>query len=210
MLVSRADATFEVGQAIAHKCDRGLPVNFQRLRPSGGLLMAKRDEPVVVDERDDLFRRFYEGLHKKLTADPSLEQRTWVRKRNRYETSSHGTWLNFIVLEGNCRVQIYLERKGDPSCREIFDELLASRVKIEASSRRPLEWKGDDLSKQPTIVMQVDRDELGDEAQWEEVQAAMIAAMIRFDAAMAPYLDRYCTGGVVDLSHNRNAQREAR
>lgn len=170
--------------------------------------MAKRERKTVVNGRSELRQRFVQELRAKVLTASSLQHHSWRKpKGNRCEACKRRIWMNFIAYEGDCRVQVYLERTSETESREIYQDLLKKRAEIEAKCGT-LRWKGDDPRHLPTIEMPVTPDEVLDEAQWDAIQRAMIAAMIRFDAALAPYLDRYRAGGVVDLSRNANTQQE--
>ncbi len=173
--------------------------------------MPHQENETAVEVRRELRDRFTEELRAKVLMVTGLKHHSWrKRKGNRCEASKLGIWMNFIAYEGNCRVQVYLGRKPEVESRAIYQELLAKQNEIEANCCRKLRWKGDDPRHFPTIEMPVKPDEVLDELKWSKIQSAMIAAMIRFDAALAPYLNVHRAGGAVNLSRKTDARRESR
>lgn len=139
---------------------------------------------------------FWDGLAQKLKTVPSLSQHSWRYNNDRYETQTRGIFLIFIVGGSGIRLQLYLgpNNESNSKRRAIYDELAAHRSEIQGRCQAPLQWNGDDLANSINIVQPIDVGAFDDESNWDALQIAMIDAMVRFDAAFAPYLDRYRRG----------------
>lgn len=150
--------------------------------------MASRD-----GRKHEVYGRFFEELDGTLQTTSSLQGRNWHRKNsNRYESNADGFWLNFVVGPEHCRVQLYIEQKSVEKSWEIYREVRNHKDQIAENCVEPINWSpGRRSKKYPTIELTVKPDAIDDETQWDAIQAALIDAMIRFDAAMAPYLDGY-------------------
>lgn len=169
--------------------------------------MANRD-----GRKHEFYGRFFEDLDSTLQTTSSLQGRNWHRKNsNRYESNADGFWLNFVVGQEHCRVQLYIEQKSVEKSWEIYREVRNHKDEIAKNCGEPIDWTpGKRSKKYPTIEVPVKPDAIDDETQWDAIQSAMIAVMVRFDAALADYLQPYRASGAVDLSRKTDARREAR
>jgi Domain of unknown function (DUF4268) len=112
-------------------------------------------------------------------------------------TGVRGLSLNYVVMQEECRVELYIDRGADSveENKRIFDELQTHRSEIEQTFGAPLVWER--LEGRRACRIQFTRDEGGyrsPEAQWPEVQEKTIKDMDRFEKALQPFLKQIKTG----------------
>lgn len=104
-----------------------------------------------------------------------------------------GLGLNYAVRQHVCNAELYVDRgKGaDALNRQIYEQLLAHRDAIEASFGGPLIWQGLEAKRACRIsAPSVEGGYRAPQAQWPEIQAALVSSMNRLSAALKPYLAR--------------------
>ena len=151
------------------------------------------------------------GKKKKELAERHVKRRefwsTLLERANR-RTGLHSqrspttdTWLNagagergvafqYRVRMHDASVGLRIRRETPEESKRVFDALHARREAIEAKFGRPLEWKPKDELKTCNIVCPMDVGGWKDEDSWPEIQEQMVDAMVSFEEAMAPEIDR--------------------
>ncbi len=101
-----------------------------------------------------------------------------------------GVGLNYVIKRRGARVELYIARgKGhEAENKSIFDQLHSNRHEIEEAFGAALDWQR--LENRAASRICFDVADLGyqDEDAWNEIQGAMIDAMIRLEAALRPHI----------------------
>ena len=79
---------------------------------------------------------------------------------------------------------------ADSENNELFDTLEKAKGKIEEDFGEPLEWQRLEGQRSCRIGKQLSLGGYRDEEKWQEIQDAMIDAMIRLEAAFRPHIER--------------------
>jgi hypothetical protein len=101
-----------------------------------------------------------------------------------------GLTYTFALYPGRVRVELYLDRgKGhEAENQAIFAALQSQQAQIELAFGEPLEWDVLRERQARRIAYCFRGAYLPDEERWPEIQARMIDAMIRLEAALRPHL----------------------
>ena len=99
-----------------------------------------------------------------------------------------GLTINYVILKHSARVELYIDvdRERGEGNKAMFDGLASQKREIEEEFGTPLNWERLDNSRACRISALVERGGWLDEAQWPEIQDALIDTMIRFDQALRP------------------------
>ena len=99
--------------------------------------------------------------------------------------------LNYVTARHEGRVALYIDRGETAPNKEIFDRLHAEREQIEQVFAGPLIWErlADKRASRIKYTIQ-DGGYRDDEQRWPEIQEEMIDAMIRFEKALRPHLEK--------------------
>jgi hypothetical protein len=118
--------------------------------------------------------------------NPGINQ--WI------ETSAgkRGLRINYVILKSSAAVELYIDRGKDADAenKAIFDRLRQSLDEIEKAYGGPLDWQRLDGKRACRIKKDLPGGGLIDEARWPEIQKNMIEAMIRFQKALKPFIDK--------------------
>jgi len=103
-----------------------------------------------------------------------------------------GLAFTYSVTQHASQVELYIDRGrgADEQNLAIFDELLSHQGEIEATYGAPLEWMKLDQRRACRIRERWEGVGYRDEEQWAELQAKLIDAMIRLEAALKPFIAR--------------------
>jgi uncharacterized protein DUF4268 len=102
-------------------------------------------------------------------------------------------YYNYVVLKHACRVEFFIDRgKGsDQENKQLFGRLAAHRKAIETAFGAPLSWEQAEGMRACYIRY---TSNLGGwrspESEWPKIQDNAIDDMIRFAAALQPYIDK--------------------
>lgn len=147
----------------------------------------KRD----FSERHELRYQFWESLlalartRTQLHQNISPSSKNWIQAGVGISRLS----LNYVVLEYEGRVELYISTGDAEQNKQIFDALAADRDAINARAGVELSWERRDEQQASKIAWYL-RDGGYRDENWEPVQLAMVNAMIRLEAALRPYLSR--------------------
>lgn len=103
-----------------------------------------------------------------------------------------GVGLNYSVRSHDSQIEIYIDagQGSEEYNLWIFEQLISHRAEIEESFGGELKWDGLESKRACRISKRIQLGGWKDESTWPEVHAAMVRDMIRFDAALRPYLKR--------------------
>ena len=100
-------------------------------------------------------------------------------------------WM-YVIRMDDCQVELYIDR-GDGSeewNKSTFDKLCAHREDVERAFGGPLEWQRLEGKRACRIRKVLEGGGLANEDEWPKTQDAMIDAMIRFEQALRPFVER--------------------
>jgi Domain of unknown function (DUF4268) len=125
----------------------------------------------------------------KLHAHITPGEYTWIATSSGFR----GLSFNYVALQSECSAELYVDRgKGAEEENErIFDQLASSREAIEAEFGEPLLWER--LEGKRACRIRYTSEAGGyrsPEEEWPELQDKIIAAMIRLERALRPYISR--------------------
>ena len=103
-------------------------------------------------------------------------------------TGKAGLTFNYVIRQHDVRVELYIDRgkTSEAQNKVIFDSLFASKDSIENVFGSDLEWECLESKRACRIKHLIMVGGYRDEAQWPEIQDAMIDAMIRLEKALSP------------------------
>ena len=148
------------------------------------------DKKKELVRREDVRYRFFDGLLERakqktrLHANISPGTQLWVSA----SAGRSGLTINYVILKHSARVELYIDvdRERGEGNKAMFDGLASQKREIEEEFGTPLNWERLDNSRACRISALVERGGWLDEAQWPEIQDALIDTMIRFDQALRP------------------------
>jgi hypothetical protein len=164
------------------------------------LILGPSDEAVDVGttkkeiaERYGLRKRWWTQLIERSAKLTKLHAHLTPGEWTRIGTSSgiRGLNLNYVVLQTECGVELYIDRGKDSTAenKSIFDQLYLHKDTIEMEFAAPLVW--DKLENSRASVIRYTLHDGGyrsPEEKWGEIQERQIDAMIQFEKALRPYL----------------------
>ena len=143
-------------------------------------------------ERHVLRKRFWSKLLERSKTRTRLHANISPSKDNWISTGAgkSGLSINYVMRQHDVRVELYIDRGKDfvTENKAIFDALAGSKESIEEVFGAPLEWQRLDGKRSSRIKYEINVGGYRDEAKWDEVQDAMIDAMIRLAKAFKPHI----------------------
>lgn len=103
-----------------------------------------------------------------------------------------GVSYNYVIGQHDAKVELYIDKDKEDGRenKELFDRLLTSKDKIEASFGGELTWERLDNKRASRITKHFNNIGYKDEDKWEELADVMIENMIQLEKAIAPFLNR--------------------
>jgi len=152
-----------------------------------------------IAERYSLRKRWWTSLLdraakvSRLHAHISPGQSSWLG------TSSgvRGLNLTYGVVQFSRSVELYIDRGKDADAenKTIFDQISANKPAIERAFGGPLSWERLDGKRACRIRAKLPKGGYrAEEAKWPTLQDEAIQAMIRFEKALRPHLDKLKLG----------------
>lgn len=108
-----------------------------------------------------------------------------------------GLQLNYVIMQDESRVELYIDRGTDEENKAIFDHLFRQRDAIEAAFGGPLTWERIDTRRACRIKAIVPGGYKAPDGDWEGIQTQHVSAMNRLEAALRPYLKMLPLGKLV-------------
>jgi hypothetical protein len=160
-------------------------------RESKGFGQQKKD----LAERHILRLRFWEGLLAKAKAQGVLTHAGRSPGKDSWLAASAGkaglSLTYSIWKKDDSAVELYIDTGDQTENKQIFDTLLSQKAAIEATFGAPLDWERLDQKRAARIRSIIHKGGLADgEANWPNVQEAMIGAMARLLKALKPHLGK--------------------
>ena len=148
-----------------------------------------------IAERYGIRRRWWSSLIERSKAKSKLHAHITPGEYTWLGTSSgfRGLSFNYVVTQADCAVELYIDRgKGaEEETKRLFDELAASRDKIEADFGEPLSWER--LEGKRACKIRYTSNTGGyrsPEEDWPRLQDQIIDAMLRLERALRPFISR--------------------
>lgn len=147
------------------------------------------DDDADDDQREEVYRRFWDQFLLKANARGTLFQRC-TRSSNPWMSvglGRNGFRLNVAMTRDEARVTCLIHQADGGTA--LFDALHAERDAIETEFGAPLEWAALPERKRSRIRSTTAGGWRVDEEVWPTVQDALVALAYRMDAALRPRID---------------------
>jgi Domain of unknown function (DUF4268) len=146
-----------------------------------------------IAERYGIRKRWWTMLLKSAAAKTKLHSHISPGRYGWIGTSSgfRGLNYNYVVLEQECRVELFIDRGKDTENKHIFDQLATNRKIIESAFGAPLNWER--LEGKRACRISYTSDVGGwrsPEETWPKIQDSTINEMIRLEAALRPHITK--------------------
>jgi len=144
-------------------------------------------------ERDDIRLQFWEGL---VAICRARKTRHADRKPGTYHwlggsTGKGGLNLNYLVMQEESSVELYIDRGPIEQNKKIFDQLLARKNDIEQTFGGSLQWEKLEDKRASRIKYVVKAGGYRNPiAEWQTIHTEMVDAMSKLEAAILPHLDQ--------------------
>lgn len=149
-----------------------------------------RNTPQPTGSRASAYTRFWATLLEQANTQTDLHAKISPGSKNRIKATAGRPGLRYAYAlhRRDASVSLEIATSDKRQNKRHFDALHGLRDQIEAAFGDPLVWERMDNNKLSRIRC-ILPGSLDDEAQWPLLQANLIDAMIRLDAALRPYLD---------------------
>ena len=143
-------------------------------------------------ERYDLRLKFWEGL---VAIARSRQSRHGNIKPGAYSwlgasSGIRGLGFNYLIRQEFGTVELYIDRGDTTENKRIYDQLYARKEEVEKSFGSPVSWARLDEKRACRIKFNIERGGYRNpEQQWPDIQAEMVIAMSKLEAALQPSLD---------------------
>ncbi|PJJ99186.1 hypothetical protein CO641_06215 [Lysobacteraceae bacterium NML91-0213] len=147
------------------------------------------DDEADDGQRDEMYRRFWEGFLARANARGTLFQRR-TRSSNPWMgvgMGRNGFRLNVAMTREEARVTCLIHQADGGTA--LFDALHAHRKAIEAAFGGPLDWAALPERKRSRIRARTAGGWIVDEAEWPAVQDALVELAYRMDAVLRPHIE---------------------
>jgi len=144
-----------------------------------------------LSERHSVRHRFWSQLLERakkrttLHANISPSHYHWVGT-----SAGRGLLFSYVIRKNEANIELYIDRAKDMESENkvIFDTLSAHKNDIESTFGDALEWDRLETKRACRVKKTIALGGYRDEDKWDEIQNAMIDAMIRLHKALNPYL----------------------
>ncbi len=102
-----------------------------------------------------------------------------------------GLVWSYVVLMDHGRVELYIDTHDAERNKAIFDALAQHKEAVEQAFGAPLDWQRLDDKRASRICAYIrGHGGLRERDRWDELQEAMIEAMLRLEKALKPYIKK--------------------
>lgn len=146
-------------------------------------------------ERQKLRHDFWTGLldrsrgKTKLFSAISPSRQGWISAGAGWGS---GVAYTFTALTSSAGVELYIDYDRDTGAKnkQIFDKLYSQKAQIEKEFGEQLEWDRLDDRRASRIRYKIGTGGIADQEKWPDLQEEMIDAMVRFEKAIRPRLEK--------------------
>ena len=153
--------------------------------------IADPDETVDITERParhEARRAFWTTLLAHANAQSNLHSAISATRDHWVGARRHGHSWNYVVLQTETRVELYIDGPVAAATKALFDSLHAQRATVEAAFGSPLAWQRLDDKRASRISFSVPGGWV-DELTWPAAIERAVDAMQRLYGALAPRVD---------------------
>lgn len=103
-----------------------------------------------------------------------------------------GVGYNYVISKHNGKSELYIDKDKDSGKenKEIFDNLLFNKNKIEQEFGEELSWERLDNKRASRIAIHFEDIGYNDQDKWPILSAQMVDSMIRLEKVLSPYLSK--------------------
>lgn len=101
-----------------------------------------------------------------------------------------GISYNYIITTNGARVELYIDNGDGNWNKSAFDSLLKNKPKIEEAFGDSFVWERLDDKRASVVRFSINQFGLQDKDKWPELQDQMIEAMIKFEKAFRPFIQK--------------------
>jgi hypothetical protein len=101
-----------------------------------------------------------------------------------------GISYNYIIITEGARIELYIDHGETNWNKSAFDSLFKNKAKIEESFGSSFLWERLEDKRASVIRFSINEFGLQDKDNWPELQDQMIGAMIKFEKAFRPYIQK--------------------
>jgi Domain of unknown function (DUF4268) len=143
-------------------------------------------------ERYDLRKKFWQGVVNvsKESGGPHAERSPVSYGWLGAGSGIRGLGLNLAVTQQYSVAELYIDRSSKEENKAIFDQLCATRQEIEGRFGFPLDWERLDNRRACRIKSEVPGGYRSPEADWPEIQNALVKRSAALERALRPFLDK--------------------
>ncbi len=165
------------------------PLLTQIVGPSEETRAAVRTKKDLA-ERHRLRYRFFEGLleHAKSKTKLHAKIRPSINISVGAASGIAGVHFNYVVLERDARVELYIDTGNGDKNQRVFDALSHQKERIEEAFGQPLEWDTKEGRRACRIQKTYATGGYRDEDKWGVVYKDLAEAMVKLASVLKPHL----------------------
>ncbi len=143
-------------------------------------------------ERDKIRYEFWDSFLKYASTKTDLHAKISPYSGSYVSVSAGkaGLYYQYDILMHAAKVELYIDGGNKRKNKNIYDHISENKAKIEVDFGSELEWHRLDDKKACRIMKTL---EIGgyreDKEKWNEIQNAMVAEMMRLEAALRPHIE---------------------
>jgi hypothetical protein len=140
-----------------------------------------------------LRRAWWASLLERARGRSSLTARLSPTTRGYINTTAGtpGLSMGYVVWQDEGRVELYIDRGDREENKKIFDELFSHRAEIERGFGGELTWERLEKRRASRVAFDVNTGGYRSPTEaWPDIQDETIDAMMRFEAALRPFVER--------------------
>lgn len=119
-------------------------------------------------------------------ANRSPSKDNWITA----SSGKSGFTYAFVIRMGDAQVELYLDRGDTGVNKNLFEMLFAEKKQVEKSFGKSLDWQRLDDKRGCRICYVLEGAGLQDREKWPEIQNKMIEAMVDFQKALQPVINK--------------------
>lgn len=214
-----ADFSRELTTSVLWLNEYGLDIRCVRIKPyaDNGRVLLDVQQVLPLPEAEDYTIRIREkaererDFRREQTSSQQLMKRFWpellAKARGKSDLFSgisspgsgtacgagagrSGIYFHYAFSRTNPRVELYIQCGDQALNKRHFDTLVSAKAAIENRLGQALRWDQKDDRQACRIAWELPEQHVRDQAKWPVLQDQMIDAMIKFERAMRPEIDR--------------------